>query len=428
MSEIAVLGAGYVGLTTAVCLSSLGHSVVVSDVNHEKIASLNDGKCPIFEESLEELLQQCIEESRIRFISNNCDAVKDSDYVFLCLPTPEGELGEADMQFVLSVIDEVRTHLRSGAIVITKSTVPIGASADVFKRIGRDDVSYVSNPEFLREGTAVQDFLDPDRIVIGSTSDEAASRVGMLYSRISAPIVYTDPISAETIKYASNSFLATKLSFINGLASVCEVVGADADEVLRGMGMDTRIGESYLRPGPGWGGSCFPKDTKALLMTSDVRGFDFGLLRSVIDANSRHIDRISQRLYSMLDKESDDLCIALLGLAFKAGTDDLRDSPAVEIARRLHRFGISVRAFDPAISDLSRWGLAEEIRVCGSASEAVQGASVVAVLTEWQEFQQIDPSSLGQLMKHKVVFDGRLLLARRDWESAGFTYVGVGRQ
>ena len=427
MGDIAVLGAGYVGLTTAICLASLEHSVIVSDINEERIVNLGSGKCPIFEESLEELLNQCLESSRIRFTSNNCEAVSDADFVFLCLPTPQGEFGEADMQHVFRVIDEIRTTLRSGAIVITKSTVPIGASAEVSSRIGRNDVFYVSNPEFLREGTAVYDFLNPDRIVIGSTSEDAASRVGMLYSRVSAPIIYTDPISAETIKYASNSFLATKLSFVNGLASVCEAVGANAGEVLRGMGMDSRIGGSYLRPGPGWGGSCFPKDTRALLATSDMKGFDFDLLRSVIVANDRHINRIAEKLDSLVDRGAVERHIAILGLTFKAGTDDLRDSPAVAIAVRLTQLGNNVSAFDPAVSDLRSLRLASEIQLRSSPEEAVRGASLVAILTEWPEFQHLDPNSIGAVMNRRVVFDSRLILAQWEWESAGFTYFGVGK-
>lgn len=428
MSDIAVLGAGYVGLTTALCLASLGHSVIVSDSNLEKVRILNEGKCPIFEESLEELLTSCLEESRIRFLSNNCEAVTNSDYSFLCLPTPEGDSGEADMQFVFSAIDEIRTSLRPGSIVITKSTVPIGASSEVVTRIARNDVFYVSNPEFLREGTAVRDFFSPDRIVIGSTSNEAASRVGMLYSGVAAPIIYTDPVSAETIKYASNSFLATKLSFVNELASVCEVVGADASEVLRGVGMDSRIGASYLRPGPGWGGSCFPKDTKALLATSDLRGYEFDLLRSVIKSNNRQIDRTFEKLKLLLENRSESQCVAIFGLTFKAGTDDVRDSPALEIAERLKQSGFFIQAYDPAISESDRRGLADDVSLCGSPYEAVQNADLLAVLTEWPEFKQIDPYSIAEAMNNRIVFDGRLILSRRHWESAGFTFFGVGRQ
>jgi UDPglucose 6-dehydrogenase len=426
VENIAVIGAGYVGLTTAVCLSSLGHSVVVSDTNIEKIKLLNNSICPIFEEKLEELLVESLNASRIRFITSNREAVAESDYVFLCLPTPEGDRGEADLKYVFSAIEEIKAFLRPSTILISKSTVPIGASLEIDRLIGRRDILYVSNPEFLREGTAVRDFLKPDRIVIGSKDREAAFRVGSLYSRITAPIIYTDPVSAETIKYASNSFLATKLSFINELASVCEVVEADADEVLRGMGLDSRIGASYLRPGPGWGGSCFPKDTKALLATSKFRGFEFELLQGVIRANDRHINRISERLQLLLDIHQGS-SVAIFGLSFKAGTDDLRDSPAVEIAVKLRKAGISLRAYDPAISDLRKWGLSEEISLCSSPNEAVHGTDLVSILTEWPQFQDLDPVQVGNQMRQKVVFDGRLILRRRDWESAGFKYFGVGQ-
>jgi UDPglucose 6-dehydrogenase len=426
VGNIAVLGAGYVGLTTAVCLSSLGHSVVVSDTNIEKITLLENSICPIFEEMLDKLLVESIHASRIRFITSNRKAVEESDFVFLCLPTPEGDRGEADLKYVYSAIEEIRAYLKPNTILITKSTVPIGASLEIERLIDRQDVFYVSNPEFLREGTAVRDFLQPDRIVIGSIHGEAAARVGSLYSRITAPIIYTDPVSAETIKYASNSFLATKLSFVNELASVCEVVGADADEVLRGMGLDSRIGNSYLRPGPGWGGSCFPKDTKALVVTSKLRGFEFELLQGVIRANDRHINRISEKLQMLLDIRQGG-CVAILGLSFKAGTDDLRDSPAIEIAAKLRSAGFSLRAYDPVISDLKKWGLSKEITLCSSPIEATHGTDLVAVLTEWPQFRDLDPMQIGSQMKQKVVFDGRLILSRQDWQSAGFRYFGIGQ-
>lgn len=428
MSSIAVLGAGYVGLTTAVCLSTLGHSVVVSDTSVERVQSLSRGECPILEDGLEELLLKGLSRSCIRFTSSNLDAVSDSDFIFLCLPTPEGEFGEADMRFVLGVIDEVRLFLRPGAIVITKSTVPIGASLTISERIGRADVFYVSNPEFLREGTAVRDFLQPDRIVIGSEHKEAALRVGELYSGVSMPIVYTDPVSAETIKYASNSFLAVKLSFVNGLASVCEVTGAKTEEVLRGMGMDSRIGSSYLRPGPGWGGSCFPKDTKALLATSKNRGFDFNFLSSAISANEEHLERIAHRIHSLLGVKSPNKSVALLGLTFKAGTDDLRDSPSTQVAHKLYQLGVSIRAYDPAVRDVATWGLADILTLCGTPQEAAHGVGALAVLTEWPEFNQLDPEMLGSVMTQKVIFDGRLFLSRDNWEMAGFEFFGVGRQ
>ena len=425
-SSLAVLGAGYVGLTTAVCLASLGHSVVVSDTDEKKLRALSEGICPIFEESLQELLIQNLEEERLRFVKNNSEAARCSEFTFLCLPTPESISGEADMRFVYGVLTEIRHALQPGAVLITKSTVPVGASIAISNFLNRDDIYLVSNPEFLREGSAVKDFLKPDRIVIGSNSKKASSLVRGLYSKVSAPVIETDPTSAESIKYASNAFLATKLSFVNEIADLCELLGADANQVLEGMGLDSRIGSNYLRQGPGWGGSCFPKDTKALIATAKNKGMDLDLLQSAVDANNTHIQRIASRINSLDNHNRASRVVAVLGLAFKAGTDDLRSSPAIEISKRLVQMGNKVQAYDPACSGRASVEFGDGIELCTSPEEAANGSDLIAVLTEWPEFNELDPGSLGKVMKRKIVFDGRSMLDRPKWVEGGFAHYCVG--
>ena len=335
MSRIAVIGTGYVGLTTGAYLAHLGHTVVCADVVESKVARLNRGEIPIVEAGLGELVNQGLGEERLSFVLGAAKAVPGAEFVFLCLPTPQGADGAADLSFVTSAAGEIGAHLEPGAVVVNKSTVPVGSAGLVAQALGRPDVSVVSNPEFLREGTAVHDCLNPDRIVIGGDDTVAVQRVAGLFAKLHAPLVLTDAASAEMIKYASNAFLATKLSFVNAVATVCEKVGADVTEVLTGIGHDRRIGFEYLKPGPGWGGSCFPKDTAALVRIAADHGYDFGFLRGAIEANDAQFDAVAAKIESMAGGSLAGKVVGVFGLAFKAGTDDVRDSPAIAVIERL---------------------------------------------------------------------------------------------
>jgi len=423
-NRIAVIGAGYVGLATAACLAELGFSVTCADIDVDRIESLNAGRVPIHEDGLEALVRGNLEAGRLRFVLGAAAAVVDHDFVFVCVPTPELPDGSADMSYVHSVAREIGPVLRPGAIVINKSTVPIGALREVERTLGRSDVAVVSNPEFLREGSAVRDFLEPDRIVIGADDPEIAARVATLFRSVNAPVLLTDPVSAETIKYATNSFLATKLSFVNALAAVCEAVGADADEVLLGLGYDSRVGHEFLRPGPGWGGSCFPKDTHALLRIAESAGYDFALLRGVIEVNTEQFERVLAKIERALDGPVAGARVAALGLTFKAGTDDLRHSPALEVVDRLMARGAVVTAFDPVIDESPRDGLV----LAGDAYSACVDADVVVVLTEWDEFRFMDLDRLAAVVARRAVVDTRNVLDRAGLVRFGFTYDGVGRR
>src|SRR4051794_22193025 len=352
MGDIAIIGTGYVGLTTGACFAHLGHTVICADVVPEKVEKLKRGEIPILEAGLEDLVREGIQSGRLRFVLGAANAVATSEFHYLCVPTPQGEDGSADLSYIEAAAAEISPLLAAGSIVVNKSTVPVGSTRRVEEALGRSDVFVVSNPEFLREGTAVSDFLHPDRVVIGSDDQSAAIRVAALYIGVAAPLMVTDPASAETIKYASNAFLATKLSFVNAVAAVCEAVGADVNDVVLGMGYDKRIGSEFLRPGPGWGGSCFPKDTRAMLRIAQDGGYDFNLLQGVLAVNDEQFERPAQKVIDMAGGSVAGETIAVWGLTFKAGTDDLRDSPALEVIDRLVARGARVRAYDPAVSEL----------------------------------------------------------------------------
>jgi UDPglucose 6-dehydrogenase len=317
--------------------------------------------------------------------------------------------------------------LKSGAVVVTKSTVPVGSAAVIQNALNRPDIAVVSNPEFLREGSAIHDFLHPDRIVIGSNSAEAAQMVSDLYKILGAKIIITDPVSAETIKYAANAFLATKISFINAVAAVCEGVGADVLDVIEGVGSDTRIGEAFLKPGPGWGGSCFPKDTKALVKIAENAGYDFALLRGVVEVNEQQLERIVGKILTIRPTSTTDFRVCALGLTFKAGTDDRRDSPAISIIHRLLALGIEVHAYDPTVSKGPHADDLDGIVLHESAEEAAQNADAIIVLTEWPEFKSLDPINVGKFVRSKNIVDARNLLDADLWRASGFAHVGVGR-
>ena len=425
MSTVAVIGAGYVGLTTAACLAHIGHNVTCADIDKIKITQLNNGEIPIHEARLPELVQEGISKQLLKFVVGAQQAVTTSDFVFLCLPTPQGEDGRADIGAVLEVVDEISEIIPSQAIIINKSTVPIGTNDSIQATIQRTDISVVSNPEFLREGVAVTDFLQPDRIVIGATDKEVSGRVAALYSEIDAPIVEVDLASAETIKYATNSFLATKVSFVNGLAAVCEAVGADIESVTRGLGSDQRIGSRFLQPGPGWGGSCFPKDMQALVRLATDAGYEFDLLRAVIEANDQQFDRIVNKAELLLNQDLSGKNLTLLGLTFKAHTDDLRNSPAIEVAKRLAAKGATLTAYDPMVT--SQAEIPQEIQIAMTIEEAMTGSDLALVLTEWPEFTRANWISLIDLMNGPRVVDARNVLDRKEMVELGYLYDDLGR-
>ena len=425
MAKIAIVGTGYVGLTTGACLASLGHQVVCADIDAEKVAQLSKGKVTIFEDGLQELVTKGLKTGNLSFVVGAVKAVVDSEYVFLCLPTPESSDGSADISIIETVAKEIADSLSRASIIVNKSTLPVGSVKVVENCIQRKDVSVVSNPEFLREGSAVQDFLKPDRVVIGSDDKSAAEKVAQLYSPICNNILITDPASAETIKYAANAFLAARLSFVNALASVCEVVGANIIDVVNGLGSDSRIGTQFLQPGPGWGGSCFPKDTKALLKIAQDNGYDFELLAGVISANESQFDRIANRIAVEAKAASEKPVVAIWGLAFKSGTDDLRESPSLKIINRLISKNISIQAYDPTQVGVENKNL--HIKNFDNALSACKEAHVLAVFTEWKEFARIEPKLVAEQMSNLSVFDGRNMLNKNSWLAAGFNYKGVGQ-
>ncbi len=424
--QVAVIGTGYVGLTTGACLAHLGHTVVCADIDADKIAKLRDGIIPIVELGLAELVTEGMASGRLSFVVGSVEAAKNCDIAFLCVPTPQGEDGSADLSYVQRAAEEISAVLPFEAIVVNKSTVPVGSTKVVERALKRPDVKVVSNPEFLREGSAVQDFLKPDRVVVGSDDQAAAMKVASLYDGLSTRVVITDPASAETIKYAANAFLATKLSFINAIAAICEGVGADINDVVVGIGSDKRIGENFLRPGPGWGGSCFPKDSRALIKIAEDADYSFDLLKGVITVNDQQLDRVADKIRLATGGDLSGKVVAVWGLTFKAGTDDLRDSPAIAIIERLMKLGARVQAFDPTVN-VVRTGIPNDLVIAASSDEATSRADVLAVLTEWDEFKWISPSTIAAEMTGKQVVDARNLLDRKDWERAGFTYQGIGR-
>ncbi len=431
MATIAIVGTGYVGLTTGACFAHLGHDVICADIDEVKVAQLRAGKIPIVEKGLDRLVDEGIRSEKLRFVLGAAEASKEAEFHYLCVPTPQGEDGAADLSYLEQAADQIKHVLPANSVVVNKSTVPVGSTRVVSRVLGRSDVSVVSNPEFLREGTAVADFLHPDRVVIGSLDTEAAIRVASLYSRIAAPIMVTDPVSAETIKYASNAFLASKLSFVNAIATLCEAVGADVNDVVLGMGYDSRIGREFLRPGPGWGGSCFPKDTLALGSIARDAGYDFRFLDEVMRVNDDQFDRTAQKVLDAVNGNAADTHVAALGLTFKADTDDLRQSPAIEVLSRVVGAGVKVKAYDPAVSVHDNRFAATcpelDIELVSDPYAAAEGASVLVILTEWDEFTELDFDKLAEIMAAKSIVDARNLLEPQIPRRRGFEYRGIGR-
>ncbi|GGI89500.1 UDP-glucose 6-dehydrogenase [Saccharopolyspora subtropica] len=420
------MGAGYVGLTTGACLASLGHHVVCCDVDAGKVAQLSRGQVRIHEPGLPELVREGIRVGRLSFTRCAASVVPTADEIFLCVPTPMAPDGGANLAAVESVIRQIRAALPAGCVLVTKSTVPVGTTARLAELVGRGDVAVVSNPEFLREGLAVQDFLHPDRIVLGSDDPDAAYRVAELYTDLDAPTLVTDAASAEMVKYAANCFLATKLSYVNDVAELCEQVGADVAGITEYLAHDRRITPSFLRPGPGWGGSCLPKDTAALLRTAEVVGVDLPLVRAAIDANHRHQRRMAAKVVAACGGSLAGTRLGLLGLTFKAGTDDLRDSPALAVARLLAEQGAELVGYDPALRG-DEPELAHLVTLVDDAYHAAKGTAALVLLTDWPEFRDLDWSRVAELAARPVVVDTRNHLDPAALRRAGLDWHGTGR-
>jgi UDPglucose 6-dehydrogenase len=420
--EVTIIGAGYVGLVTGAGLANLGHRVRIGEANPERVRLLESGEVPIYEQGLPGLLARARERGTISFHTSNIAAIEGSSLIFLCLPTPESPDGRADLTFVYSVIDELANQVDDTTLFVVKSTVPPGTAASLRKRLADlgSPARLVSHPEFLREGKAVEDFMEPDRIVVGAYDAADAEAVASLYRSLDTEVVVTDPTSAEMIKYANNAYLAARLTFANALANVCEAVGADVTDVTRGIGLDHRIGPHFLQPGPGYGGSCFPKDTAALIAVADDAGYDFQLLRAVIEADHEQRRRVAEKVRQAAGGGLHRRRIAMWGVAFKAGTDDVRESPALRIARLLQEDGAEVIAYDPEASS-------DELTMAPDPLAAVVDADVLLVSTEWPEFQTVDMTQVASVMKGHRVVDARNLLDPKMVRAAGLDYWGLGR-
>ncbi|MEP1122545.1 MAG: UDP-glucose/GDP-mannose dehydrogenase family protein [Ilumatobacter sp.] len=433
--RLGVVGTGYVGLTTGACFAHLGHHVVCGDIDQRKVDLLNGGKIPIVEDGLEQIVNDARGAGRLEFVLGSQAAAADADIVFLCVPTPQGDDGSADLSYIEQAAREIAPILKPGAVVVNKSTVPVGSTIAVEKVLQRDDVSVVSNPEFLREGTAVNDFLMPDRVVVGAANRAAAEKVAELYAGIDTPVIITDPASAETIKYAANGFLAMKISFVNAVAAMCEHVGADVSAVVEGIGSDTRIGTRFLNPGPGWGGSCFPKDSRALVKIAEDHGYNFSMMKGVIDVNDEQRRRMVDKIAKAVGRHQSDLSgvrVGGMGLTFKAGTDDLRESPAMAIIRELRKVGAEVKAFDPTTcGDLSphQEVTLAGVELVGDLMDIADGVDVICVFTEWPEFAKVDLDELASRVgKGTTIVDTRNLFDPDAVKNAGLRYDGVGRR
>jgi UDPglucose 6-dehydrogenase len=431
LSKVAVIGAGYVGLTTAACLADLGNDVMVVDINRQKIAQLKSHRVPFYEPGLSELVERNAKSGRLRFTTAYEDAVPGAEYAIIAVSTPEGEGGEADLSYVEAAATSIAACMDGPLVVVNKSTVPPLTGdmvSEVLRKPNRGhSATVVSNPEFLREGSAIQDFMHPDRVVIGSHDREAAEKVARLYAPLDAPILITPNIyTAEMVKYASNAFLAARISFINEIARISERVGADAKLVAEGMGMDKRIGPSFLDAGIGYGGSCFPKDVKALTALAERFDYHPELLQAVMDINRDQRMVVIDKLRECLE-ELPGRVIGLLGLAFKPNTDDLREAPSLDIAKVLLAAGAHVRAYDPAAMEGSR-RLLPDIEYMNDAYEVAGGADALVVVTEWNEFRDLDLVRVMKSMKQPVVIDGRNIYDPAVMRRVGFTYRGIGRE
>ena len=429
--NICVIGSGYVGLVTGSCFADLGNDVICVDNNKSKVAALKKGIIPIYEPGLEELVTRNVKEGRLSFTDRLKDGVKKSEVIFVCVPTPPKDNGDADMTYVEHVAKEIALSMPSYRLIVEKSTVPVNTgewvehTINVYnKRKIKFDVA--SNPEFLKEGSAIEDFMNPDRVVVGVKSKRAGDLLTELYKPLNAPIVVTDIKSAEIIKHASNSFLATKISFINSVANICDKVGADVVDVARGMGLDKRISKDFLSAGIGFGGSCFPKDLAAFVHIAEKNGYDFGILKEVQRVNKYQkrsvIKKIEEVLWNLPKKT-----VGVLGLAFKPGTDDLREAPSIEIIEMLIAEGVNVKAFDPVAMVKAKELLGKGVTFCRDAYEVAKNSDCLLVVTEWNEFKELDFKKIKKLMRQPIIVDGRNIYDPKEMKKLGFKYVGIGR-
>ncbi len=431
--NITVIGSGYVGLVVGTCLSDLGNNIICVDIDKKKVENLNKDIIPIYEPGLSDMLKRNLKEKRIKFTTDIKEAVKNSSVIFIAVGTPPDKDHKADLSAVKSVAKEIGKHMADYKVIINKSTVPVG-TADLVKNIVKEnqtsDIEFdvVSNPEFLREGSAIKDFMNPDRIVIGFENGKAKEIMHNLYKgieRTTKPILFTDIKSAELIKYASNAMLATRISFMNELSHLCEKVGADIKKVAEGMGLDNRIGPRFLQAGAGYGGSCFPKDVKALVQTMKQSGCESKILESVEDVNYRQKKSIIPKLKKIIP-ELKDKNIAIWGLAFKPNTDDMREAPSIVIINELQELGAKIKAFDPEATETAKL-IFNDLEYCETPYETIKDADALIIVTEWNEFRNLDLKKIKELMKQPNIIDGRNIYEPNEMKTLGFNYIGVGR-
>jgi UDPglucose 6-dehydrogenase len=425
-----VIGVGYVGLVTGTCFADLGNLATCIDIDEAKIEKLKAGGMPIYEPGLEEMVRRNMQMGRLRFTTSYEEGIKDAEFVFIAVGTPSGVDGEADLKYVRMAAESIAAVMDHPLTIVNKSTVPVGTGdwvADIIEKhkVNDADFAVVSNPEFLREGAAVLDFMNPDRIVLGSLNREAAEKVAQLYLSLRATIMITDLRTAEMIKYASNAYLANRISFINEIASICEALGADVKEVAIGMGYDKRIGSSYLDAGIGYGGSCFPKDVKALEHMASIHGRHPQLLRAVMEINRDQRRLVVQKLRDLLGT-LDEKVIGVLGLAFKPNTDDMRDAPAVEIIHLLQNERARIKAYDPVAMEVAK-SVLNDVTYCANAYKVAEGSDALVIMTEWNEFKHLAMARIKKAMRQPIIIDGRNIYDMEEMQSLGFIYRGMGR-
>ena len=432
--KIAVVGTGYVGLVTGTCFAETGNQVTCVDINQEKVQQMQAGKIPIYEPGLDDLFQRNTQEGRLHFTTSLKEGIEGAKVIFLALPTPPGADGSADLKYILQVANDLGPILSDYTVIIDKSTVPVGTSDKVRAAIAKNatvEFDVVSNPEFLREGVAVEDFMKPDRVVIGTQSDRAKDLMSRLYAplvRQGNPIIFMDERSAELTKYAANAFLATKITFMNEIANLCELVGANVDEVRKGIGTDSRIGKRFLFAGIGYGGSCFPKDVQALAKTSAENDYEFKILDSVMKVNENQKTKLIPHLAKHFKGDLAGKKIAMWGLAFKPYTDDIREAPALYNIDALLELGASVSAYDPEAMGHVKQLMGDKITFTKNPYEALEGADALLIVTEWPQFRTPDFERMDSLLKNKVIFDGRNLYELNQMQELGYTYYSIGRQ
>lgn len=433
--NISIIGTGYVGLVSGTCFAEMGNNVTCVDIDENKVERMKKGEVPIYEPGLEVLFERNMRQGRLHFTTDLADGIRDSEIVFLALPTPPGEDGSADLSYVIKVAEDLGDIITEYKVIVDKSTVPVGTADKVHKVLASKLDTFlfdvVSNPEFLREGVAVDDFLKPDRIVVGSSSDKAAELMKRLYEpfvRQGNPIYFMDLRSAEMTKYAANSYLATRITFMNEIANMCERLGADVEKVRLGMGSDSRIGKRFLFPGVGFGGSCFPKDVQALHCTANKIGYDFKILDAVLNVNGHQRQLVADKIIQYYDGDIKGKTIALWGLAFKPNTDDIREAPALYTIDKLLNEGASIKTFDPEAMDNIKAIYGDRIEYCEDTYEALVGADALAIVTEWSVFRSPSFKVMKELLKSKVIFDGRNLFSLELMEKHGFYYNSVGRE